>query len=526
MDEQIIITTQNTAAVSYVHSLEQTSLRQCSTQYTNSSCLVGDKFLFIAQAKKALINVYNLSGAHKRESVEQRIPLPEVITCLEVVENNVANYRDTSDNEEHKIPSFNLPYLLLGSTPSGKLYVWELNSGNLLAVKPMAHYQSITKIKSAIQGKYVITSGADSRLIIWQTMDLVNSEKEEPKPLYILHDHTLPITDFYISNAHTTSLASNVKLFTVSQDMTLRCYDLNANYKQPKLLTIFTFTSALTSITLDPADRCCYVGTETSSYSVQFYYKLSGNKLVNLLQLGENKIFSCVEPTVGQNRDELYSMGQLVCEKITSNNVTKLEVSLDGSLLIIGDSSGKCSICDVYSKQAIKEIEPMTSQGTAGEVTNIILSPLGSKKHENLLNGTALSQQNASNQKIPTLQRSVFNKDGLHDITYQIGEPRDTDDYFFNPVEDFDSYLDNVASQENVFMQLGGVVTTAKIVGNQESEIHKSTETNKGEKASAKDQEITELKKTVETLTGAYKELREMHEKLFEEHEKLLEEKQ
>ncbi|CAI4783331.1 CBM_collapsed_G0048330.mRNA.1.CDS.1 [Saccharomyces cerevisiae] len=227
MDEQVIFTTNTSGTIASVHSFEQINLRQCSTQSRNSCVQVGNKYLFIAQAQKALINVYNLSGSFKRESVEQRLPLPEILKCLEVVENDGVQY-DRIQGVNHNLPDFNLPYLLLGSTESGKLYIWELNSGILLNVKPMAHYQSITKIKSILNGKYIITSGNDSRVIIWQTVDLVSASNDDPKPLCILHDHTLPVTDFQVSSSQGKFLScTDTKLFTVSQDATIRCYDLS-----------------------------------------------------------------------------------------------------------------------------------------------------------------------------------------------------------------------------------------------------------------------------------------------------------
>ena len=140
MDEQIIFTTTTAGTITNIHSFEQSNLRQCTVSAPNSAVQVGNKYLFVAQAQKALINVYNISGPHKRESIEQRLPLPEPVTCLEVVNHNTVSATTQIGGSLHKLPEFNLPYLLLATTESGKLYVWELNSGILLNVKPMAHY--------------------------------------------------------------------------------------------------------------------------------------------------------------------------------------------------------------------------------------------------------------------------------------------------------------------------------------------------------------------------------------------------
>ncbi|CAI4749487.1 CHS_3a_G0045160.mRNA.1.CDS.1 [Saccharomyces cerevisiae] len=552
MDEQVIFTTNTSGTIASVHSFEQINLRQCSTQSRNNCVQVGSKYLFIAQAQKALINVYNLSGSFKRESVEQRLPLPEILKCLEVVENNGVQY-DRIQGVNHNLPDFNLPYLLLGSTESGKLYIWELNSGILLNVKPMAHYQSITKIKSILNGKYIITSGNDSRVIIWQTVDLVSASNDDPKPLCILHDHTLPVTDFQVSSSQGKFLScTDTKLFTVSQDATIRCYDLSligskkkqkANEndvsigKTPVLLATFTTPYSIKSIVLDPADRACYIGTAEGCFSLNLFYKLKGNAIVNLLQsagvntVQKGRVFSLVQRnslTGGENEDldALYAMGQLVCENVLNSNVSCLQISMDGTLLLIGDTEGKVSIAEIYSKQIIRTIQTLTtSQDSVGEVTNLLTNPYRLERGNLLFEGESKGKQPSNNNghnfmKIPNLQRVIFdgkNKGHLHDIWYQIGEPEaETDPNLALPLNDFNAYLEQVKTQESIFSHIGKVSSDVKVIDN------KIDATSSLDSNAAKDEEITELKTNIEALTHAYKELRDMHEKLYEEHQQML----
>ncbi|CAI4049692.1 chromatin-binding/pre-rRNA-processing protein IPI3 SKDI_14G1440 [Saccharomyces kudriavzevii IFO 1802] len=552
MDEQVIFTTNTSGTISSVHSFEQVNLRQCSTQARNSCVRVSNKYLFIAQAQKALINVYNLAGSFKRESVEQRLPLPEVLKCLEVVQNTGVQY-DRIESVSHNLPEFNLPYLLLGSTESGKLYIWELNSGALLNVKPMAHYQSITKIKSILNGKYIITSGNDSRVIIWQTVDLVSASNDDPKPICILHDHTLPVTDFQVSSSQGKFLScTDTKLFTASQDATIRCYDLSligskkkqeerngdevGIGKEPALLATFTTPYAIKSITLDPADRACYIGTADACFSLNLFYKLKGNVVVNLLQstgmntIQKSKVFSLVPRSLvtgGENQDSdvLYSMGQLICDKILNSNVSCLEISMDGTLLLIGDTEGKVSIAEIYSKQIIRTIQTLTtSQTSVGEVTNLLVSPNRIENDNQLFEGESKGKHTNSNNdhnsvKIPNLQRVIFdtkNKSNLHDIWYQIGEPEtETDPNLLLPLNDFNAYLERIKSQESMFTHIGKISSDVKVV---DDEINASLSLDQTDK----DKEVVELKANIEALTHAYKELRSMHETLYEEHQQIL----
>ncbi|AMD19416.1 HBR515Wp [Eremothecium sinecaudum] len=509
MDERVLFTSGITATTSFLHSSGQSNLKQCATSSRNSAVMVGDRLL-VSQANKALINVYIMNDSNKKESVEQRLPLPELISCIAVVENNNA----VESNCERT--NVDLPYLLLASTPSGKLYIWELASGKLLCVKPMSHYQTITKIQAIVNGKYVVTSGADARLIVWQTSDLVL--QDEPKPVYMLHDHTLAITDFAVSNAHNSDYL-NTKLFTVSEDMSLRCYQLSNAFERPQLLNTFTFPVPLTSVALDSADRCVYVGTTEGVYALPTFYHLDpkGSKIVNLLQLGENKILSITESQEGMsaNRQELFQMGTIVCDKIYPTQATTMQVSMDGSLLVVGNTLGSCSVIDIYSKQIMKELAPLvTKDAHLGPVNNLMVIPCIA--HSESLTQTGVSgSQSAKVTKIPNLEKAIYDREDMHNLMFQKGRKRDPSPIL--PVSDFEKYIDNVAQEESVFMQLGAVNSTLKVVGEQLPSSNASSSQD-----TSKDAEVATLKETVQQLTAAYKDLREIHEKLYEDHEKLL----
>lgn len=528
MDEQVIFTTDGTGSISSIHSFEQSSLRQCSTSSKNSAVRVGDRFLFVAQAHKALINVYNVLGPHKRESVEQRLPLPEVVRCLEVVENRAGDVGQNG-SDYHRLPEFNLPYLLLASTESGKLYVWELNSGILLSVKPMAHYQAITKIRSILGGKYVITSGADARVMIWQTTDLVSME--EPKPVCILHDHTLPITDFQVSCTYGEFLSlSGTKLFTVSEDATLRCYDLSSLGNRgkdslPKLVATFTFPLAIAALALDPADRACYIGTDSGCFNLQLFYKLSGSKIVNLVQSSDSsasgsRIYSLVEASQESNsmqqREKLYLSGQLLCEKLIDVGISCLQTSMDGTLLLAGDCLGKVSVVEIFSKQILRVMQPVTtSQEAQQRVRNILLETQSTTSKNDIIAETNAKQSS----KIPSLQRVIYDRaipGQLHEINFQVGEDEESIPL---PVSDFESYADQLRSQQAVLSRSNNFNSNIKIAGSDSSNGKLVI----GDEDDDKDRQIADLKDNVETLKQAYQELRGLHEKLYQEHEKLLE---
>lgn len=508
MDEQVIFTSAISATVTQIHSAGQANLKQCAVSSRNSAVVIGNRLL-IAQENKALINCYITGGSKKRESIDQRLPLPEVFNCLEVVQNPVAG---RSCNGGCKV---DVGYLLLGSTGCGKLYIWEMGSGKLLGMKPMAHYQAITKIQSIVNSKYVMTSGADGRLNVWQTLDLVT--EQEPKPVYTLHDHTLPITDFVVSNAYNGEYL-NTKVFTVSEDMTLRCYQISSQFEKPLVLNVFTFSSPLISVALDPGDRCLYVGTSDGTLVLPIFYSLdeTSGKLVNLLQLGENKILSVSEISqeATPNRQQLFNMGKLVCEKIYSGEATALQVSVDGSLLVLGTMQGTCMVVDVYSKQTIKELAPLvTKDAILGPVNNLLLIP--SIMRSESLDVLSNSKNSPDIFKIPNLEKAIYSGEGVHNIMHQTDIT--TDIISVSPLAHFENYLDNVAHDENTFIHLGLTNSTRNEMERPEA-ISRIPTISDDDKTS----EISKMKETIKQLTGAYKDLREIHENLYKEHQRIL----
>lgn len=513
----MIFTTRQSGVVTSLHSGEQAVLKQCNAGPGNSAVQVGSKYLLVAQSQKALLNVYNVEGPHRRESVEQRLPLPENVQCLEVIENTVPGGSE-----------FDVPYLLLASTESGKMYCWELNSGALLNVKQMAHYQSITRIKSIMDGRYFVTSGRDARVIIWQTADFVSNSSTEPKPVSILHDHTLPVTDIAVSMAHGEHFStSGAKLFTASEDSTIRCYDVsflkgdtrrntqknNGNIKdnnlhQPKLMATFTFPAPITAMALDPADRALYAGTTQGVYNLSLYYHIDNtSSIVNLVQAtssNKNKIYSIVENKVGVTFEakKLFSMGQLLSIVVLQTPVTKLEVSFDGTTLLVGNKYGKISVLEVASKQILRTLQPLTASDTDEDaVTNILTNVVNRSAQDNILDQT---QSNKTVQKLPTLQRVMFDKSQRHDVWFQNPETPEISRPLngIAPLADFDGYLDQLRSQESVFVTTGETqsISQGKVISMMETDTS---------------QELQSVKK-------AYKELRELHESLFKEHEQLL----
>ncbi|CAI5757441.1 unnamed protein product [Candida verbasci] len=439
--------------ITSIHSSKQyASLRQAST-LKHSTKLTGfgpGERIITSCIQKSLIHVYS----YGKESIDQKIPIPESLTSLCIVSQK-------SSKEMLKLPNFRLPWLLIGGSKSGKLYIWELASGNLLNVKD-AHYQGINVIKVSCCGNFLITGGEDARVIVWNLFDSINCfDQAQIKPYWSITDNTLPITDLILND---TGIISDLKLYTVSKDNTLRIYDIITK----SLLTTFILPDSIESVCKDPANRVLYVGLSSGLIRpVPLYHINPYNSTLESIG-GNNKIIT-LENDPDLKNPFVHHQG---------NSVTYLILSLDGTCLLSGDSKGQVYASDVITKQVIKQFQPcngpISYMETATIPTDIKSIPLN-KKH----------------RMIPQLKRVLIGTDPIeHNITLDIPEKLTNDD------EDFCFWLNEKKLEELEFKNSFGDVNSTVKSSDSDAKLQK--------------------------VSNAYNDLRSKYEELIKEHSKLL----
>ncbi|CCH44739.1 Pre-rRNA-processing protein [Wickerhamomyces ciferrii] len=446
-----------------------------SSSYPHGSVITGTSAgdrVFVASRGKALINVYTWG----KESPDQRIPIPEQLTSLTLCPNSPNVYNEEYDVEnDSNFPKFRLPYLLVGGGLSGKIYVWELNSGLLLCVKE-AHYQSVNVLKTTSDGSYLVSGGKDARVLIWKIIDLISFVKDDDKvikPVQIISDNTLEITDIFINN----SIHQDSKIYTVSRDSTIRVYE-TTNFQ---LISTFIVGQQVESIVVDSADRAIYLGLNNGNIRQINIYE--PNPATNVLEAkgGYGKVITLSEDHQLTNTLTHHS----------PNPVTSLGLSLDGSLLVSGDSSGKITISDVLSKQIVKELKELNSKITNIEVFST---------HKNALNQTI----DKTSKAIPPFKRVISNKNPKEqDVVFQVGE--DQEEQLFN----IEEHLNRVSKESLYFQNLNGVNSEVVFANDQQS--NNGSNSNDGEL-------VQELQEKVTKLTKAYTDIRKLYEDLYSEH--------
>ncbi|GAO50267.1 WD40 repeat-like protein [Saitoella complicata NRRL Y-17804] len=288
---------------------------------------VSPSYLLAAQVDKAILNVYQWN----KEACDQRIPLPEKLACIALSPCST--------------------FLAAGSG-SGRLFLWELASGNLVWTRE-AHYAALTSLAWTHSSSHLITASADSAIHVWRTADLLStstsSRSDEIQPVHTLSAHTLAITSLHVG------AGSHPRLYTASEDGTIRVWELGTG----ECLTTFVCSGAVTAMTVDPAERAIYAGAPSGSIHLIPLYPSTDAGAVG----GLGSIH-----TLTTSSDVLTGH---------ESPITALSLSFDATLLVSGDNAGQVLCWDLATRQMVRKFK--THKGPVSGLWCILKPPsLGS----------------------------------------------------------------------------------------------------------------------------------------------------
>ncbi|XP_026751609.1 WD repeat-containing protein 18 [Galleria mellonella] len=213
-----------------------------------------------------------------------------------------------------------------------KIYLWQTSSGNLLTIINR-HYQKVVAIKFTADGRFFVSAAEDGMVMVWSLVAVAAHPEVEHiaqtiagqhDPVYIFSDHSLPVTDLYISKT-----GMHGRLTTVSCDRLCKIYDLASG----EMLLNLVFDVPLSAITMDVLELNIFIGTT------------------------EGKIhqFSLTNPP--RSRDVLINI-ENNCSTFHGHTkiVNCLSVSLDGETLMSGSSDEQVILWHIPSLQPIRTI--------------------------------------------------------------------------------------------------------------------------------------------------------------------------
>jgi len=275
-------------------------------------CLVRDDYILNAVSNKPLINVWSVQ---RKDQTQLRIVCPGKVTAMCVSPDG----------------------LYCVAAVAEKIHVWQLSTGNLLAVLSK-HYLAVRCLKFTDDGSHFVSGADDNSVFVWPlarvTARRLDSSGCRPEPRFSWSDHVLPITDIHVgcggTRAHVT---------TASRDKTVKIWDLGSGL----LLCTLTFSAEVTAVVTDAADYKLFAGTSTG-------------KIFEVNLFDEAVCRSAV------------SAGEHIPFTGHTGAVTCLSLSLDGATLASGSHDTTVRLWSVHSRQSIKTLHHTDS------VTNVLFT--------------------------------------------------------------------------------------------------------------------------------------------------------
>ncbi|KAJ8494375.1 hypothetical protein ONZ51_g2400 [Trametes cubensis] len=220
-----------------------------------------------------------------------------------------------------------------------------------------AHYRQINVLRFTQDAAALLAGSEDSGVSVWSTPRLVDEtlQNELPTPYCSFTDHTLPVTD----------IVCGVGPFPSCRILTASLWDPASK----TLLTTFYFPQPITCISWDPTERLFFAASADGSIHQ-----------VNLFRQREDKYSRAAMEAVGgagvsdviriNDIDPKDAKKRLIA---VGEPVTAMTISLSGSMLLAGTTSGLIHIYDIASHQQLRTLS--SHKGMAITYLSTMLRP-------------------------------------------------------------------------------------------------------------------------------------------------------
>jgi pre-rRNA-processing protein IPI3 len=228
-----------------------------------------------------------------------------------------------------------------GGTVSGKVYIWETTSGAMLRYWD-AHYSAVTVLAFTEDNLCLVSAESHAYIRVWKLAEVLDvsdrARAKQPEAFRVWSDHTLPVTDLDIGVG-----GAACRIMSSSLDQSVKMWCLATG----NLLATVIFPAKCMAVVTDPAERDMYAG---GSDGVIYPVSLSATPTSHWDEQGD---------LVSSNAFRGHKM-----------NITALQTSADGRLLLSASADASVRVWDVGSRAAMRVFD-----SHKGVVTN--LCPLG-----------------------------------------------------------------------------------------------------------------------------------------------------
>jgi len=217
----------------------------------------------------------------------------------------------------------------VGGSVTGKLYVWEVASGELLRVFD-AHYGKINVLRFTDDDALLLSGGEDATVNVWELGALLNESLETAiTTLFSWTDHSLAITDIHVGFG-----GAAARVITSSLDCTCKVWDLG---RGGALLSTLIFPVYISTATMDPCEYRIFGG--------------GGNGEIYVAELYPFTPETGYQALGGQEAVEKKPQNMFVGHTAP---ITSLSTSFDGTLLLSSSEDSKAIVWDIRCRQMLR----------------------------------------------------------------------------------------------------------------------------------------------------------------------------
>lgn len=261
--------------------------------------------------------------------------------------------------------------MLAAGSASGRLYVWNVASGHLLASVD-AHFRAVSCLQWTACGQALVSGGKDARILIWTVEALMDGGEDEestlvgtsslrrPMPYAMLVDHVEGITAISLSSSTQASISAfptSLRILSASTDETVKLWDVRTR----TLVATWTMPGPVLRLATDVGFRSFFAlvrkrltaATETEGEHVQEPYDFIAR--VDLFTSSSDEVKTLSTGTSSASMVQVSEGPEtLVHKSKPGKRITSLAISTFGTHLLLGTSDAQMITVDVNSGVAIR----------------------------------------------------------------------------------------------------------------------------------------------------------------------------
>ena len=351
-------------------------------------------YFVTAQANRAGVNIYTFG----RDTPLFKCATQEPLTCL----------ASSSPGCGVIGSKGSFPAFIVGGASSGKLYLWDLTTGDLLRVW-QAHYKAVTTIAFSRCSGLIVSGGLDCAIHAWDVtalldVALLSDPTRLPTTISSWTSHSLPITHVSVMHGSGGGIAQFF-ILSSSLDRTIRISTITNQYSESgqgreisstsssSSLVCVTLPAAISAMTLDSLESILYAGCVNGTI-----YPLSISDMMTL---------SSEDNTERGNGVEL--MFQDLSSAFLGHRATVSSLCLtpDNQILISSGDDHAIHVWDCLSKQRLSSFESHKSSVSSVIVMRRPYSLAPALQVSSSKSGNSTSSSSSSSSSATPVQQQI-----------------------------------------------------------------------------------------------------------------------